>query len=73
MDRVPKTGHPVVDALLMAWGAIYSALSWSALNVVETGVGITVGILTCVLLIFRILKVYMGIQEEVYESTGDDS
>ena len=72
MDRVPKTGHPVLDALLIVWGAMYSALSWSALNVVETGVGITVGILTCVLLIFRILKVYMGIQE-VYESTGDDS
>ena len=72
MDRAPKTGHPIVDALLMVWGAIVSVLSTTALNVVETGVGITVGILTCVLLIFRILKVYMGIQE-VYESTGDDS
>lgn len=64
MDRTPKTGHPIVDTLLLLWSAIVSVASIIPFKVVEAGVGVTVGVLTCIMLIYRILQIRADLQEE---------
>ena len=64
MDRVPKTGHPIADTLILLWSAAVSLVSLVPLDLVEAGVGIMVGVLTCVMLVYRILQLREDLQEE---------
>jgi hypothetical protein len=54
MNRVQHTGNLIVDAALTSWGFILSWLQWMDLQSLNQGVGMAVGVLTAVLLMYRI-------------------
>jgi len=47
-----KTGHPIVDAFLLLWGALVAIVS--QLQDVQAALGVVVAILTIILLVLRI-------------------
>jgi len=53
-DPHPKTGHPVLDMILAAWGAAVAVAS--QLEEVQATLGIVVAILTILLLVLRIAE-----------------
>ena len=54
MSRAQQTGNLIVDAALTSWGFILSWLQWMDLQSLNQGIGIAVGVLTAVLLVYRI-------------------
>jgi len=53
-DPHPKTGHPLIDAILLAWGAVVAIVS--QLQEVQAALGVIVAILTIILLALRIAE-----------------
>jgi len=55
MKETPlKTGHPIVDAFLLLWGAVVAIVS--QLQEVQAALGVIVAILTIILLALRIAE-----------------
>lgn len=53
-ETPPKTGHPVIDVLLLAWGAVVAIVSH--LQEIQAALGIVVALLTILLLSLRIVE-----------------
>jgi hypothetical protein len=54
MDRPPRTGHVLIDTLMILWGWFVSAIQYADLEAINTGIGGVVGVLSAILLLYRI-------------------
>ena len=59
MKDHPRTGHPVMDAILMAWGMLVSML---AIETLQSALGVLVAALTALVLSLRI---YILIRDDI--------
>jgi len=65
--REAPRGDPLTDLVYLIWGAIVSWMQWLDLAALNEGVGIAVGALTIVLLLYRIALAHLELEEETEE------
>jgi len=63
-DEVPRTGYPLIDSLLMVWSALYSVAQTIGLGAVDQSIGVGAGVLTIILLVYRIALAHIELTEE---------
>ena len=64
MSRIQHTGNLIVDATLTSWGFIVAFLQWVDLETLNNGIGLLVGLLTAVLLVYRIFLAHEEATEQ---------
>jgi len=60
-----QSGNVLIDCALMVWSWIIAALQWMDLQTLNSGVGIGVGVLTIILLCYRIYLAHLEVTQEV--------
>jgi len=58
----------LTDLIYLIWGAVVSWMQWLDLAALNEGVGIAVGALTIVLLLYRITLAHLELEEETEEA-----
>lgn len=66
--REAPRGDPMTDLIYLIWGAVVSWAQWLDLAALNEGVGIAVGALTIVLLLYRITLAHLELEEETEEA-----
>lgn len=67
-NEIPQTGYPVIDSILMVWSALYSVAQTIGIGTVDQGIGVGVGLLTAILLIYRIALAH----DELFETNEQE-